>query len=386
MTVLVCLAFFNSLIANGQESWKSNLDILQVQSNNNFQILKTTHRQLVSRVKAENPPLLSRISLEPPEPRKTGYGLLPEIIESQPARTFKPKKTVYSIRLLEDWIYQFKDRVENLAMHLSEGEGVESLVSQFEASMLEYRHIENNLSYHEYWQSAIVEYREYFERRNRLLPVAQQLSELVAVGTDKSNAERLREEILKVIAPFHRSEGLELVQDEYDGFMLFVDVCTDIQDLKFMDLIGSTVEQAFSNHTGRQNDKFELEVRWQRIDPMELYDGNPPRSGDPVDERQHRKRFSDCPLVLTTGAADTHALVGDRVVLGTRPISPRVLTHEFAHLLGFSDAYLRGYSGKIGSEYGVEIIEWTGLTNDLMGRPGEGQVSSDMIDTLRNSY
>jgi hypothetical protein len=78
--------------------------------------------------------------------------------------------------------------------------------------------------------------------------------------------------------------------------------------------------------------------------------------------------------------------VGDYIFLGTDPESRRTLAHEFGHLLGFSDAYVRGYDGDPGGEYGAVIVEWTGLSDDLMGSPGRGRVSSEMIETILTAY
>lgn len=97
-------------------------------------------------------------------------------------------------------------------------------------------------------------------------------------------------------------------------------------------------------------------------------------------------RFPAGALVLTTGAESTHAFAGAYVALGPSAVTPRVLAHEFGHLLGFSDAYLRSFRGEPGDAYGVEVIEWSGLVDDLMGAPRLGRVSRDMIDTLITSY
>jgi hypothetical protein len=89
---------------------------------------------------------------------------------------------------------------------------------------------------------------------------------------------------------------------------------------------------------------------------------------------------------LTTGASSLNALVGNRIFLGTGHVTRRTLAHEFGHLLGFRDAYLRGYDGTPGGPYGVVLVEWTGLSADLMGGSGRGQVSEDMITTLMTFY
>ena len=72
--------------------------------------------------------------------------------------------------------------------------------------------------------------------------------------------------------------------------------------------------------------------------------------------------------------------------LGSGKLAPRVLAHEFGHLLGFADAYLRGYAGSPDDPYGLRIIEWTGLMNDLMGGPGVGRVTREMIEQLLAAY
>ena len=73
-------------------------------------------------------------------------------------------------------------------------------------------------------------------------------------------------------------------------------------------------------------------------------------------------------------------------MLGPSPRSRRTLAHEFLHLLGFTDTYVRSYKGDPMDPFGVVLVEWTGLTNDLMSAPGHGRVSDEMIDTLIKVY
>ena len=67
-------------------------------------------------------------------------------------------------------------------------------------------------------------------------------------------------------------------------------------------------------------------------------------------------------------------------------MTPRVLAHEFGHLLGFEDAYLRGYEGEPDDPHGVVLVEWVGLSDDLMGNPAGGAVTREMIETLLEAY
>jgi hypothetical protein len=66
--------------------------------------------------------------------------------------------------------------------------------------------------------------------------------------------------------------------------------------------------------------------------------------------------------------------------------SRRALAHEFGHLLGFGDAYLRGFDRAAKSAFGVVLVEWTGLRHDLMGNPSGGRVDATLIDRLLQEY
>ena len=48
------------------------------------------------------------------------------------------------------------------------------------------------------------------------------------------------------------------------------------------------------------------------------------------------------------------------------------LAHEFGHILGFTDGYVRGYADL--GEKGFEILELTSFFDDIMSAPREGHV------------
>jgi len=50
------------------------------------------------------------------------------------------------------------------------------------------------------------------------------------------------------------------------------------------------------------------------------------------------------------------------------------------------DDCINGGDGNPENSYGVKIVEWTGLSSDLMGDSGRGQVSTEMIDRLITAY
>jgi hypothetical protein len=73
-------------------------------------------------------------------------------------------------------------------------------------------------------------------------------------------------------------------------------------------------------------------------------------------------------------------------MLGPGNRSRRTLAHEFLHLLGFADTYVRSYTGAPEDPFGVLFFEWIGLTNDIMGDPGPGRVSDKIIETIISAY
>ncbi len=91
-------------------------------------------------------------------------------------------------------------------------------------------------------------------------------------------------------------------------------------------------------------------------------------------------------MVLTTGAASTFARVGRYIQLGPAPTTPRELAHEFGHLLGFTDGYLRSWEGQLDDPFGVVFYEWTGLLGDLMDSPKQGHLSTAMVEKLIAAY
>ncbi len=78
-------------------------------------------------------------------------------------------------------------------------------------------------------------------------------------------------------------------------------------------------------------------------------------------------------MILTTGTESTHSWQGRSILFGPAPIRRNSLAHEFGHLLGFNDAYLRGFEGDPNDPYGVVLVEWGGLLDDLMGNSEGGE-------------
>jgi hypothetical protein len=262
----------------------------------------------------------------------------------------------------------------------------ESLVDSFENLLKQFRSLENNLSYHYLWQKEVVRYAVYFQEKNKLVALARQMNMLILKNESAQQVAGLREQLMQSVASFRPTEGLRILSLIDGRKVLPVTVCTDIEDQDLLQAFYDGVQDAFSRSPAAMEQRFSVDLKWRVIGAEVLYPKGAPTRGAKIDLRKHRDLFQDCPLVLTTGASSTSAMVSDRIFLGTGTTSRRTLAHEFGHLLGFEDAYVRGYDGNPGDSYGVVIVEWTGLSSDLMGDSGRGEVSNEMIKTLIVAY
>lgn len=354
-----------------------------------FASLEEAHGRLAERLEAEGlDKLLARLEPAPPAPRARGYGLLPEIGSDPPARHVDLRQTRYSL----EWLSRVHATdVRDAALLASRVERarpdeLEGLVTELERLQARLRNLEEHLDYHRFWQQSVLDHAEFFARRNELVARAVELDELVRAGAEPERRRELRREISEAVAPFEPTPGLALERDAAGGARLVLPLVTDVEDEAFLDRFEREVEAAWSESEAARARGFRLDVRFERIAPEELYDGRPPARGSAIDENDHLARFPAGALVLTTGGASTHARIGRYVQLGSEPATPRKLAHELGHLLGFGDAYLRGYEGDPDDPFGVVLVEWVGLQDDLMGSPGRGLVGAAMVDRLLEAY
>lgn len=386
MLQLFFLASTAIVQADQVQPWEQKHKQLHHQGNILFTRFEEVHSALLVRVKDEAPYLLTRLSLDPPKSRATGYGLLPVILDDAPQVTVLPTQTFYSLRWLEQRLEKVFQKVEKLAGQVPDAIEIEPLVSSFEQSLMQFRNLEANLNYHEQWQQEVVRSPGYFRDKNRLVALARQMNILITNNESPQKVAELRGQLVQNVASFRPTRGLTILNLEGGQEVLPVTVCTDIEDQDFLQAFYDGVQEAFSQSLAARAHRFSVELKWRMIRVDILYPNGAPIRGTRIDMNAHRTLFQDCPLLLTTGASSTTAMVGDRIFLGTEPVSRRTLAHEFGHLLGFEDAYVRGYDGKPDDLYGVVIVEWTGLTADLMGDSTGGQVSEEMITTLITAY
>ena len=332
--------------------------------------------------------LVARLLDDPPELLPRGYGILPEITDDPSTRTRALAETRFSIEVLLGLAKQRADAAEALATARApeSDSSLEDLVIDYEEQRDHLQNLDHQLAYHAYWQDAVVDYPDYFEARNQIVSLVRELKDARDRGEPPQRIAALEREVRAKVAPFVPTKGLTIRTKRDGTHVLPVTLLTDITDKKFLKQFRASVSEGFSRSPAARALDFEVDLEIRRIAPKELYPEGPPAEGDAIDLDAHVARFPEGAMILTTGAESTHSWQGRSILFGPAPIRRNSLAHEFGHLLGFSDAYLRGFEGAPDDPYGVVLVEWGGLFDDLMGNSEAGVVSEEMIRTLLRTY
>lgn len=367
--------------------WERAHDRLRERAERMAGELERTRVALIERA-AGDAAALARLLPQPVALRRSGYGIVPEIVADESPSVVEPPERFFSLeRLGRDGAADFDDAARLVRRATAgPGEPIEPLIDELERLHLALESLEDHLGYHAYWQRAVLDFPEFFAERNRIVADVRAVEALRASGASAPEIARRQARILERLAPFRATPGLALASGPDGTRELPVTVVTDIGDERFLDGFRAAVEAAFVHSAAARAHRFRVDLRLRRVAPAELYPEGPPASGEPIDVRAHLDRFPRGALVLTTGEQSTHAWPGRSIVLGPEPLGPSTLAHEFAHLLGFRDAYLRGYDGAPTDRFGVVMVEWSGLRDDLMGDATGGPVTSGMIETLVRAY
>ncbi len=339
--------------------------------------LETAHAALSERIDAEAPELRSRLDPEPPAPTPSGYGILPKLLPDKELGSVALRERGYSLKSISTaYAADVRDAALLGRRAGDRSRALAPLVDELERLRKRHTNLEDHLAYHAFWQEAIVDDAEFFAERNDIVKAVRAWRD--GKGERAAFEER--------VAPFKHVAGLR-ARTEADGErVLPVRVVTDVNDDAFLAAFAAAVSAAWNECEAARARRFRVELTIERIPAAELYPEGVPAQGAEVDAEDHVARFGEGVLVLTTGAASTHSYVGRYVHLGGQPLTHRTLAHEFGHLLGFSDAYLRGYDGDPNGPFGARIVEWHGLLDNLMGGPARGKVTTAMIDRLIEAY
>jgi hypothetical protein len=327
-------------------------------------------------VSGVNLPTLQAQDAPPPSVGiRFGYGVLPRIVNN-PAAAVPPVSVFsYSWPITDGYIAGEGvklDRAEETLRHVSIAPAEEKtklitdLVAEYRRLLNNQRTIDQYIQYNLFWQRSIVQDRVRFDQLTKVYELMK--------SDDPDVTKAIREVLGKPAAP----SFIKVDRSAAPGrIVVRVPVYTDIEDQEFLSKAKSAIEDLWQAREG--DTLYRVEIDLHPSPPLAQF-------GDHIDVRAHAARFPENGAVLTTGAQTTHSLVGRYVALAPGDLPARTLAHEFGHVLGFRDGYVRGYRDL--GDHGFEILELTSVFDDIMSAPREGHVQAAhfklLIDALGN--
>ena len=317
---------------------------------------------------AQAKPLLQQLQDTPPEPGIFGYQMLPQI--TSPQLSPKPVTSFsYSWAITEGYISGERAKLArtlakvkrlNEAAPVSRPTLLSGLVRDYRELVSNHRTIDQYIQYNRFWQRSIALDRSRFDQLTALY------EQMRSGDSDTSDA------IRKVLGT-PRAPDFIRVERSGNSTVLRIPVNTDIQNPAYIAQVENVVEKFWT--ASDDSGHYSVDLQFRILSPDRVYAGSTaPQVGARVDISSHAARFPNGAGILTTGAEFTHASVGRYVALGPGALAPRTLAHEFGHLFGFTDGYIRGYRD-LGEE-GFEILELTSFFDDIMSAPREGNVQA----------
>jgi hypothetical protein len=374
------------------------------------------YKALVIALRESAPDLLLR--LQAPESIRHGYQILPGLISEVPQQTHPGPQSIgyswpWTDRLIDQgWREIVRAEAElrrARALHGSQSRLVfERLALDFRKMGERHRNIDAHVHYNRFWQAAIAADRAGYDRETTLHNEVLERQGIVdglkkldaAFGrfsaalkrfqapptmTEITNNLRKREAFLtrrlNDVTNHVRTPSFVGLEHHANEWIFRVPVYTDIEDQPFVASAKKIIESAWQLQDGLNSFRVQLDISHVSTDI--LYADSPkPIAGQRIDMVQHLGRFPAGAAILTSGGATTH--VQDyAIILGPHSMAPRVLAHEFGHILGFRDNYIRGYKDL--GENGFQVMEVVADPNDIMGAPATGSVRRDHFETILKS-
>jgi hypothetical protein len=370
--------------------------------------LQAYYESLITALKVNAPDLLPL--LESPKPPQHGYQILPQIVadSSSPEEPPRTRTVHYSWPWTDKLIETGVDEIVRSEAEIRRAAALgsswrktvyEKLARSYSEIRARQQGIDAHIQYNHLWQTAIAANRSAYDRETALhdavlerQAVLEALEAANSAGFKKAAArlKRIdlsatpaemknflveREKLLshQINEATDRLSTPEFIRVENHGpqlNILRVPFYTDIDNPDFVTSVKETIEKIWRIRDG--DNEFRVEVPVSFVSAAQLYGTRqPPRKGDQVSVDQHLGLFPADRAILTTGAMTTH-VYNRAIILGPHDITPRVLAHEFGHILGFRDMYFRGYKD-LGSR-GFQVMEVVAEPRDIMGAPTSGSV------------
>jgi hypothetical protein len=149
----------------------------------------------------------------------------------------------------------------------------------------------------------------------------------------------------EVFQPF-----LPLSFHSFRGKTIRIPAVTDVSSSRFLEEFEGAVDTYWNQSPWARRLGIRFAIDWQKVPINERF------LKQQEDLDAHLKKFPKKKMILTTGAQSSQ-VIKSAMVLGPGKITPRTLAHEFGHILGFPDCYMRTISGE--GLFGIAVLEWS---------------------------
>jgi hypothetical protein len=381
--------------------------------------LQAYYEALSSVLESSAPELLSL--LEPPNELQPGYQVLPKIVaEAAPVtHQFRAQSAQYSWPWTDHLIGKAVSEIGGSNDELKRALDLKPtprrsvyrrLARGYRRIREQQQNINAHIQYNRLWQAAIAANRSIYDRdtvlhdqvlkRQAVLEVFdarraaalkspyKTMKRVFVASLDELSAglrERdglLAREIEAATEFFNMPLYVRVKQQNAHVWIVHVPIYTDIEESEFVRSVEEAIEKTWHLRSGE--DEYRIKLEFSYISTTDLYRTHlPAQNRNRMDIQEHVGLFPADGAILTTGAVTTH-VDGRAIILGPYDITPRILAHEFGHILGFKDGYFRGYKDL--GEDGFKIMEVVADPDDIMGAPATGPVLRRHFERIIKSF
>lgn len=370
------------------------------------------YESLVITLRDRAPDLLSL--LDAAKPIQQGYQILPAIMSDAAPQEHPGARSIgyswpWTERLIDresrELLRSTAELQRTQALHVTQSRAIlERLALDYRRRRQGQGNIDAHVQYNRFWQASIAADRASYDRamalhnevleRLEILDGLKNLDRVSEGSVNRTNAPlglaqiagglRKREALLahRINGAINRMQTPPFVRTErlpHEWFFR-VPMYTDIEDQDFVATVKQSIESTWRLRNGENAFRVELDISYLSTDLL-YADSEKPIKGENLNILRHLGLFPSGGAILTTGALTTH-VQNYAIVLGPHSIAPRVLAHEFGHILGFKDGYIRGYRNL--GENGFQIMEVVSDPNDIMAAPVTGFVLPRHFEMMLN--